>query len=59
MKENEILGKIIHAAIRVHTALGPGLLEHAYKECLYSALKNDGLIVEKKNLCPWFLKTLS
>jgi GxxExxY protein len=52
MKENEISGKIIHAAIRVHTALGPGLLEHAYKECLYSALKNDGLIVEKEKPMP-------
>jgi len=31
---NEITGKIIGAAIEVHRALGPGLLESAYQQCL-------------------------
>ncbi|HEY8134138.1 MAG TPA: GxxExxY protein [Thermoanaerobaculia bacterium] len=31
---NEITGKIIGAAIEVHHALGPGLLESAYQQCL-------------------------
>src|SRR5580658_6101879 len=30
----ELTGKIIGAAIEVHRALGPGLLESAYEECL-------------------------
>lgn len=30
----ELTGKIIGAAIDVHKALGPGLLESAYEECL-------------------------
>jgi len=35
MTENELSNKIIGLAIEVHTVLGPGLLESAYKECLY------------------------
>ena len=34
MKINEITKEIIGAAIEVHRALGPGLLESAYEECL-------------------------
>jgi GxxExxY protein len=33
---------IITAAMRVHTELGPGLLESAYSACLKYELKNDG-----------------
>jgi GxxExxY protein len=32
--EQELTGKIIGAAIEVHRALGPGLLESAYQACL-------------------------
>ena len=35
MSENELSNIIIGLAIEVHTALGPGILESAYKECLY------------------------
>jgi GxxExxY protein len=31
MNENELSNKIIGIAIEVHNALGPGLLESAYK----------------------------
>lgn len=31
---NELTGTIIGAAIEVHKALGPGLLESSYEECL-------------------------
>ena len=48
MTENEISNKIIGAAIKVHTALGPGLLESAYKECLFYILVKVGLKVEKE-----------
>ena len=34
MELNEISGIIIDSAMRVHTALGPGLLENAYEACL-------------------------
>jgi GxxExxY protein len=47
MIENQITDKIIGCAIEVHRALGVGLLESAYQECLYYDLKNLGLHVEK------------
>jgi GxxExxY protein len=34
MEINDLTGQIIGAAIEVHKALGPGLLESAYEECL-------------------------
>jgi len=52
MTENEISQKIIGAAIEVHKALGPGLLEKAYQECLYYKLHQDGLKVEKEKPMP-------
>jgi len=52
MTENEISSIIIGAGIEVHKALGPGLLESAYKECLFYKLYQSGLYVEKENRCP-------
>ncbi|BAX80244.1 MAG: GxxExxY protein [Labilibaculum antarcticum] len=52
MKENEITEKIIKAAMKVHTTLGPGLLESAYHECLFYELQKAGLKVEKGKALP-------
>jgi GxxExxY protein len=52
MTENEISNKIIGLAIGVHQSLGPGLLESAYKECLYYNLNTAGLVVEKEKPMP-------
>lgn len=52
MNENEISHKIIGLAIEVHSALGPGLLESAYKECLFYKIKTSGMVVEKERLMP-------
>jgi GxxExxY protein len=35
----------LDAAFKVHTALGPGLLESAYEACLAYELRNEGLTV--------------
>jgi GxxExxY protein len=43
---NIITGDIIASAIEVHKALGPGLLESAYKECLRYLLVIKGYKVE-------------
>ncbi|MEH2404258.1 GxxExxY protein [Nostoc sp.] len=48
MRENELSGVIIGCAMRVHTALGPGLLESAYEVCLDYELKEAGLNVGKQ-----------
>jgi len=52
MTENEISSIIIGAGIEVHKALGPGLLESAYKECLFYKLYQSGLYVEKEKPMP-------
>jgi GxxExxY protein len=52
MTDNEISGTIIGASIDVHKVLGPGLLESAYKECLYYKLVQCGLYVEKERAMP-------
>ena len=52
MTENEIANKVIGLAIEVHKALGPGLLESAYKECLFYKIKQAGFVVEKEKPMP-------
>ena len=52
MTENEITNKIIGIAIIVHKALGPDLLESAYKECMYYKINQSGLLVEKEKPIP-------
>ena len=49
---NEITGKIIAAAFKVHKELGPGLLENAYKSCLYHVISKSHLFVEKEKALP-------
>ncbi len=49
---NDITGKIIGALFKVHSELGPGLLESSYKECLYYVLTKGGLFVEKEKALP-------
>lgn len=45
MTINEISGQVVDAAMKVHTALGPGLLESAYEGCLLYELRKRGLRV--------------
>ncbi|CAN5846671.1 GxxExxY protein [soil metagenome] len=52
MTENQITEKIIGCAIKVHRALGPGLLESAYQECLLYEIRKNGLLVEKEKPVP-------
>jgi GxxExxY protein len=42
---NEVTGTVVDAAMKVHTALGPGLLESAYEACLVYELRKRGLKV--------------
>ena len=52
MDENELSNRVIGIAIEVHKALGPGLLESAYKECLFYKLFQSGYYVEKEKAMP-------
>ena len=48
MNVNEVSGTIVDAAMKVHTALGPGLLESAYQACLKHELQKRGLNVRSE-----------
>ncbi|MEL6458019.1 MAG: GxxExxY protein [Cyanobacteria bacterium J06621_15] len=48
MHENDLSGVIIGCAMRVHTALGAGLLESAYERCLEYELRKRGFNVGKQ-----------
>jgi len=45
---NRITGMIITAAMKVHSQLGPGLLESAYEACLAHELRKQGLSVAQQ-----------
>ena len=52
MSENDIAHKILGCAFEVHKALGPGLLESAYQECLCYKLQQSGLSIHKEKPMP-------
>jgi GxxExxY protein len=45
---NDITGQIVDSAIKVHSALGPGLLESTYEACLMYELAKRGLTVKNQ-----------
>jgi len=49
---NQLTWKIIKCAMRVHSALGPGLLESVYLTCLVYELRDEGLRVETQVTVP-------
>jgi GxxExxY protein len=48
MEINDVSGQVVDAAIKVHSVLGPGLLETAYKACLAYELRKRGLGVRRE-----------
>ncbi len=45
----DLIGKeVVDSAYRVHSQIGPGLLESVYEECLICDLRNKGLLVENQ-----------
>ncbi len=52
MTENEIGTAIIASAMKVHAAVGAGLLESAYETCLLYELEKQGLAVQRQVLIP-------
>lgn len=49
---NQLSNEIIGLAIKVHKALGAGLLESSYKECLFYEIVNTGFLAEKEKALP-------
>ena len=52
MSENEIGEILLGCAIKVHTALGPGLLESTYEACLIHELAKAGLKADRQVALP-------
>lgn len=57
--EDELATLTIGKAIEVHRALGPGLLESAYQECLFYELLQAGLFVEREKAMPLIYKEVT
>ena len=49
---NQLTSVIVQAAVRVHRALGPGLLESAYLSCLCFELSTSGVAIERQKSLP-------
>jgi GxxExxY protein len=49
---NDVSGSVVDAAMKVHTQLGPGLLESAYQACLAYELRKRGLDVQTQVALP-------
>jgi len=58
MDINNITETIIGASIEVHKALGPGLLESTYEECLSYELRLNGLRFQRQRALPLIYKSI-
>ena len=52
MEQEELTGQILAAALQVHSALGPGLLESVYETCLAHEIRKRKLKVERQKIVP-------
>ena len=52
MNNQDLTQEKLNSAFKVHTALGPGLLESAYQACLAYELRKKGLKVEVEKSLP-------
>ena len=58
MTENEFSRVVVGCALKVHSALGPGLLESAYEACLEYELIKNGPLVEVQKPLPLIYQTV-
>jgi len=52
MKVNDIASAIIEAAIKIHSAIGPGCFERIYEKTLYYELNKKGIAVRRQVMMP-------
>ncbi|MEJ7611400.1 MAG: GxxExxY protein [Ferruginibacter sp.] len=55
---NALTELILKYAFRIHSALGPGLLESSYKECLFYELNKNGIYTEKEKAMPLYYEEI-
>lgn len=58
MNSENIFKTLLDCSFKVHTELGPGLLESAYEECLRYELTGSGLYVEQQKPLPLVYKEI-
>jgi GxxExxY protein len=58
MNENVVAQQIVAAAYRVHTTLGPGLLESVYEAALAYELEKRGLRISRQQVIPVVYETV-
>ena len=58
MNENEIAREIVDAAYKIHTTLGPGLLESVYETVLFHELRKRRLVVVRQQAIPFIYEEL-
>ncbi len=56
MRINDLTREVIGSAMEVHRALGPGLLEPAYEECLCHELRLRSILFERQKTLPVVFK---
>ncbi len=56
MSEEDIIRIILDEAFYVHNAIGPGMLEHVYQNCLAHRLRQRGLYIETEKPIPVFFE---
>jgi len=59
MLVNDITKQVIDAAYKIHSTLGPGLLESAYQNILTYELKKRGLSVESEKPMPVYYDSIT
>jgi GxxExxY protein len=57
MTENELAREIVNAAYKIHTALGPGLLESVYESTLAHEMSKRGIRVRRQQAMPVIYET--
>jgi GxxExxY protein len=55
---NILTEAILKYAFKVHSALGPGLLESSYKECLFYEFNKNGIFAEKEKAMPLYYEEI-
>jgi GxxExxY protein len=58
MTENELAKQIVNAAYRIHTTLGPGLLESVYETTLAHEIEKQGIKVLRQQPLPVIYETI-